>query len=264
MPHLHRVRELGANALVECSPAYLGRDPILLKRLSEASRLHLVTNTGYYGAADDKSLPPHAFTETADQLAARWTRECQEGIEDTGVRPGFIKIDVDPGRLSDVDGKLVKAAARTHLATGLAIAAHATDRASAMEELSILREEGVDGSAFIWVHGHAESDTDFHIRAAGQKAWVEFDSVHLDTIHSHEKLVAAMRKHGRLGRVLISHNAGWYSVGRPHGGDFRSYDNLFTQFLPALKKAGLRESEIRQLTVDNSREAFAIRVLRTC
>lgn len=35
LPHLKRVRELGFRSLAECAPAYLGRDPRLLKRLSD-------------------------------------------------------------------------------------------------------------------------------------------------------------------------------------------------------------------------------------
>ena len=69
LPHLRRLRALGCNALVECTPAYLGRDAALLKRLSDAAGIHILSNTGYYGAANDKHLPRHAFTETAEQLA---------------------------------------------------------------------------------------------------------------------------------------------------------------------------------------------------
>src|SRR2546425_7755934 len=57
LPHLLAVKAKGCRTLVECTPAWLGRDPVLLKRLSAASRLHLVTNTGYYGAADAKFVP---------------------------------------------------------------------------------------------------------------------------------------------------------------------------------------------------------------
>ncbi|HEX9710356.1 MAG TPA: phosphotriesterase, partial [Candidatus Thermoplasmatota archaeon] len=56
LPHLRAARDAGARTLVECTPAWLGRDPLLLRRLSEASGLHIVTNTGYYGAANDKYL----------------------------------------------------------------------------------------------------------------------------------------------------------------------------------------------------------------
>jgi phosphotriesterase-related protein len=59
---------------------------------------------------------------------------------------------------------------------------------------------------------------------------------------------------------MISHDAGWYHVGEPGGGDFRPFDLLFTKFIPALKKAGFADAEIRRLTVDNPCEAFAIRV----
>jgi phosphotriesterase-related protein len=61
LPHLQQVRALGCETLVECTPAYLGRDPVLLRRLSEASGVRILTNTGYYGAAKDKHLPAHAL-----------------------------------------------------------------------------------------------------------------------------------------------------------------------------------------------------------
>ena len=96
LPHLLALKARGARTLVECTPAWLGRDPALLVRLSEASGLHIVTNTGYYGAAQDKYLPAHAFEESAERLAERWTSEWRDGIEGTGIRPGFIKTGVDP------------------------------------------------------------------------------------------------------------------------------------------------------------------------
>ena len=61
---------------------------MLLRRLSEATGLHILTNTGYYGAANDIAIPKHAYDETAAQIAARWTAEARDGIEGTGIRPG--------------------------------------------------------------------------------------------------------------------------------------------------------------------------------
>jgi Phosphotriesterase family len=159
LPHLRRIRDQGIGTLVECTPAYLGRDVTLLRRLAEASGLHLVTNTGSYGANGGQHLPEHARTESADELAARWLREWREGIEGSGIRPGFIKIGTDAGPLPEVNRKLVRAAARSHLASGLTIAAHTGDGTAAMQELEILREEGVAPSAFIWVHAQNEPDT---------------------------------------------------------------------------------------------------------
>src|SRR5688572_30138356 len=102
LPHLKRAAEAGCRTLMECTPAWLGRDPKLLVRLSKASGVRLLTNTGYYGAAGNKYLPAFAKGETADELAARWLAEWEKGIDGTGVRPGFIKIGVDAGPLSEL------------------------------------------------------------------------------------------------------------------------------------------------------------------
>jgi len=260
LPHLKRVFELGVRTFVECTPAYLGRDPLLLKRLSEASGLHIVTNTGYYGVGKQKFLPPHALTETAGQLAGRWTAEWRDGIEGTGIRPGFIKIAVEAGPLSPIGRKLIQAAARTHKATGLAIASHTGDSTAALDQIAALGDEEVSASAFIWVHAQNARDSGVHFRAAQRGAWVSLDGLGPQSVERYAAMVKAMKERGFLHRVLVSHDAGWYHVGELRGGTFRPFDTLFTQLIPALKKAGFGDADIQQLTVANPREAYAIRV----
>jgi phosphotriesterase-related protein len=146
--------------------------------LSEESGLRLVTNTGYYGAADDRFVPAHAYAETADQLAARWIAEAREGIEGTGIRPGFLKIGVDRGTLSAIDRKLIVAAARCHRATGLTIAVHTGDGAAALDILATLKAERVAPSAYVWVHAQNEKDRALHVRAAVRPRSRSKSSVH--------------------------------------------------------------------------------------
>jgi predicted metal-dependent phosphotriesterase family hydrolase len=256
LPWLQEARRLGCETLVECTPAYLGRDPRLLKRLAEASGLHILTNTGYYGAARDRHVPAHAFDETAEQLAARWTREWRHGIDDTGLKPAFMKIGVDEAPLSAIDAKIVRAAALTHRETGLTIASHTSSGAAAMQELDLVEKTGVPASAFIWVHAQSERDQTFHVRAARRGAWIEFDGISETSVARHVELVAHMKRNGLLGHVLVSHDAGWYHVGEPGGGTFRSYDTLFTKFVPAAAATGLGKTDMHQLLVENPRRAL--------
>ena len=65
-----------------------------------------------------------------------------------------------------------------------------------------------------------------------------------------------MKTAGLLGRVLLSHDAGWYHVGEPGGGEFRRYTTLFTGLMPALVDAGVTKDEIRQILVENPRRAL--------
>ena len=257
LPHLRALRDLGCRTLVECTPAYLGRDVALLERLSRASGLTILTNTGYYGAANDKHLPRQAFTENAAGLAARWTREFEQGIDGTAIKPAFMKIGVDGAPLSEVDARLVQAAAITSRATGLPIASHTSSGAAAMAELEILDRGAVPAAAFIWVHAHNERDTTYHVRAARAGAWVEFDGVSEKSVGLHVDLVTRMKTEGLLGRVLVSHDAGWFHVGEPGGGQFRPFDTLFTRFVPALRKAGLTQADVDQLLIENPRRALS-------
>ena len=246
LPFLAKLKAAGGESLVDCTPAFLGRDASLLRRLAEASGLHIVTNTGLYGAADDKYVPAFAYSETADELALRWVREFEDGIPPDNIRPGFMKIGVDAGPLSAIDEKLVRGAARCHRRTGLTIASHTGDGVAAMAQLAVLKEERVQPSSFTWVHAQNEKDAALHERAASLGAWVEFDGIAPESVAEHVDLVMAMKRAGHLHRMLISQDAGWYHVGEPQGGKFRGYDFLLTGFLPALRKAGASPDDIRR------------------
>ncbi|GAG00627.1 unnamed protein product, partial [marine sediment metagenome] len=210
LPFLKQVSELGCKTFFECTPAYLGRDPMILKKLSEATGLNIITCTGYYGARKNNHLPAHAFSENANQLADRWIEEWMNGIENTGIRPGFIKIGVDTGSLSDVHRKLVEAAARAHLKTGLTIASHTGPATAAFDELEVLKKEGVDPQAFIWIHAQIEKKLNNHIKAAKLGAWISFDGLGPGKTKQYVELISNMKEHGLLNHVLLSHDAGWY------------------------------------------------------
>ncbi|HVR71119.1 MAG TPA: phosphotriesterase [Vicinamibacteria bacterium] len=251
LPHLRALRARGCRTLVECTPAYIGRDPALLRRLSEKSGLHILTNTGYYGAANDKFVPPHAYAETAEQLAARWTAEWTGGIEGTGIRPAFLKIGVDGGPLSPIDRKLVAAGALCHRRTGLRLHVHTGDGVAAQAIVDLLKAERVAPDAYVWVHAQNEKDRAVHRRLASEGVWISLDGVSEASLDAHVGGVADLARAGHLGRVLVSQDAGWYRVGEPGGGRFRPYTFLFDAFLPALHKTGLSEADTRALLVDN-------------
>ena len=256
VPYLVSLRQLGCRAIADCTTAYFGRDPALLRELSEKSGLHVLTNTGYYGAANDRYIPSHAHKETAGQLAQRWVREWREGIDGTGIRPGFMKLGVDAGPLSEIDRKLVVAAARAHLASGLVIAVHTGNNPVAAEQqLAILKAEGVSPAAWIWVHAHSVKDEAALLQAAKEGAWLEFDGLDPDSVNRHLELARLMKENGFLERVLISHDGNSFRAG---GQPPKPYDALFKVFIPALKSAGFTEQEIRQLTVENPRRAFTV------
>ena len=142
LPFLKDVKAKGVDTFIDCTPAYLGRDASILKRLSDAAGINMLTTTGYYGAVNEKFVPKHAYSESAQQLADRWISEWNNGIEGTSIKPGLIKTSTDKGPLTPMQRKLIQAAGITHLSTGLTIAVHSGNGDAAFEQLEILKAAG--------------------------------------------------------------------------------------------------------------------------
>jgi phosphotriesterase-related protein len=229
-PKLDALKPFGCKRLIECTPNFIGRDPLLLARLQDATGIELWTNTGLYGAANHKFLPAYAKDESPRQLAARWIAEWKGGVD--GVKPRFMKIGVNIAPLHPWDRKLVEAAAITHLETGLPIASHTSGGGrAAFEQMAILSRYKVPLDRFIWVHAQIEKNTRFHHDAARAGAWVSFDGIGESSLDENLAMFKHMVGAGVLQRCLVSQDSGWYRVGEPAGGQFNGYTYLYETFL---------------------------------
>jgi len=260
LPFLEEVKNKGCSTFIDCSPAYLGRDVKLLQRLSKASGLNIITNTGFYGAVGEKFLPRFVYHETSEQIASIWIKEWTDGIEGTGIKPGFLKTSVDKAPLSPTLRKIIDAAGITHLATGLTIGVHTGDGEAAKEQLEILKARGVAPEARIWVHAQNEKDNRYHIEAAKMGSWVSFDGINPNTIKDNLVYLQTMKSEKLLDHVLVSQDSGWYNVGEPKGGNYKNYITIFTHLIPSLEQNGFTKEEIDKLFVINPARAFTIRV----
>jgi phosphotriesterase-related protein len=255
LPYLQAIRDQGVQAFFDCTPAYLGRDVGILARLSRATGMHIITNTGFY---KEPYLPQRVFDRDAHAIAAEWIAEWQHGIDGTPVKPGFIKIAVHRELLKPTQEKIVRAACRTHNATGLAIACHTGHGPAALQMLDILQEEGTPANALIVVHANSEKDVTFHEKIAARGAWVEYDNIGSWEPQKHIELIQRMLDKGYKDRLLLSMDRGWYRVGEPGGGEVKPYTYLFGEFVQKMASAGINRDIIQTLTVDNPARAFAI------
>ena len=266
LPFLQKVKAAGCQTLIECTPNYLGRSPLLFKKLSEATGINILTNTGYYGAVNHKYLPAHVQTETPQQLANRWIKEWDEGIEGTGIKPSFMKISVGDAPISSLQRKIVEAAALTHSQSGLTIASHTGGGGAGMEEIAIIEAKGVSPSAFVWIHAQNEQNRELHFQAAHKGAWISFDGLYpadsklsAETINLYIDFLTGMKKEKLLHKTLLSQDSGWYHIGEPNGGNYLPYHLIFTDFIPKLYENGFSRKEINILMNENPYQAFRIR-----
>ena len=259
LPYLKELKKHKVDVFVDATPNFLGREVGLLKSLSERTGLRIITNTGLYGARNNKFIPEYAKDLSAEELAALWIEEYENGISGSSVRPGFIKISVDDTLpLHPYHKKLVKAAAITHKATGLAIASHTGKAAALWPQLEILKNSGVDPSAFIWIHAQAEDDYGEFLKAAHSGCWISLDGMGWE-LEKHIEKVRYAKENNFLDRVLISHDAGWYDPQKDVQ-EIQPYTAIFTEVYPRLKASGFTEGEWNQLISINPAEAFQIKI----
>ncbi len=269
LPFVLDAKNRGVQTFIECTPVYLGRDPLLLKELSGQTGLNFITNTGFYGARNNFFISQKSLSLSAEEMADLWISEFESGIEGTGIKPGFIKIAVDrTDTLSAEHRKIISAAGIAHLATGLVIASHTGPDGPALEQIGILKDLGVDASAFIWVH--AQSGTrEGLIKAAREGAWISLDNVRSrpemepgaqGSITWYAGKIVDMKKEGLLNRVLISHDSGWYDPAKSDGGTFNGFTDIFNSLIPALKENGFTNADIDQILARNPAEAFTVKI----
>jgi phosphotriesterase-related protein len=269
LPLILDAKRKGLKTLIDCSTAYFGRDPLMLKELSRKAGINIITNIGYFGVSNNKYLPDSFYSMDASELAAQWISEYENGIEGTGIKPGFIKIGVDDNPpLSAEHRKLVAAAALTHLKTGLVIESHTRTDEAAREQLDIIREMGVDPAAFIWVHSQ-RGTLEAVFEAAKEGVWISLDNVcnrpDLNpgdefSIDWYADRIMKLKEKGFIDKILLSHDSGWYDPSKPSGGTFKGYTDIFDYLVPAMKIRGFTEDELNKLLSKNPAAAFTIRI----
>jgi phosphotriesterase-related protein len=196
---------------------------------------------------------------TAKELAREWTREFNKGIGGTIVKPGFIKIGIDSADpLNEMHQKLVRAAALTHLETGLTIASHTGNATGLWPQLKILEEMGVSPKAFIWVHAQNEDDPNQYLHAAQAGCWISLDGLGWE-LENHIEKIDFAKENGILDRILISHDAGWYDP-QKNKQEIKPYNKIMNVLIPTLKTKGFTQADLDLLMSINPARAFSIQV----
>ena len=256
LPYIRDAQAQGVRTFVDCTPMFLGRDVDVLRRISELTGLHILTNTGQY---KEPYLPAKTFDLEAEALADQWIRESEEGIDGTSVKPGFIKTAVERESLAPMQQKVTRAAALTSRATGLTIATHTAAAVAAMEVLDIVEAVGVDSDRWIFVHAQHELDSDLLVEVARRGAWISLDGIGSSTVDAHIVPLLKLMDAGFERQVLLSHDAGWYRVGEEPGGPKDPFTYMLGEFIPLMKRKGVSDETVHTITVTNPAVAFEVR-----
>jgi phosphotriesterase-related protein len=266
VPKLREFHERGGGTFVDATGICNGRDIDYYKSLSAKTGVHIVACTGFVGG--DTALPFFARA-TVDYLTQQFVHEITVGIGGTGSLAGVIKVGVSRGgRMTDLDKRIYRAAARASLSTGVPVLTHlAIDAENA---IAIFEEEGLplDRVLFGHVDDGVNADKTRDTWIAEQGGRIGFDTFGYETELEDPPFWARPRKErldhflrfigaGFLDNALASADANCSPLGWP-GVKGHTINYLFTDLLPDLRAAGIDESTITRIFVDNPARFLAI------
>ena len=269
-------KRAGGGTIVEVSSIGLGRDPVGLRQIAEATGLNIITSCGYYKGAGH---PPEMAERSVEDVTAEFVRELTVGIGDTGIRAGVIgeiatgqPLYEVPRQVRDLtdypdmgptEEKVVRAAGRAQAETGAPVSVHFYNyRPSrlAHHALDILSEEGADLERVALCHLDTRPDSDSVASIADRGAFVEFDTFGIEFYSDltlgqfardtdRIKLVVETVERGYIDHILLSHDVCYKTLLVEYGG--WGYAHLTKHIEPRLRDAGLTDLQIDAMRVAN-------------
>ena len=253
---LGALRDAGGSALVEVTTPDLGRDPEALRRVAEATGLHIVMGAGWYR---QPFYPPQIDRLSTNELADMLIRELTVGVEGSGIRAGIIgEIGVNLDYATAQEERVLRAAARAHKATGAPITTHASMYPVGLLQLDILKDEGADLSRVIIGHCDTFLDQTYHLAILEAGAHAQFDTVARNHMNPDARRARALAELVRLGwaeQLLLSSDRCHRSDLRAFGG--AGYGVVFTQFFELLRREGVDEGTLDTMTIANPQRVLA-------
>ncbi|MGQ4601401.1 phosphotriesterase family protein [Nocardia sp. R6R-6] len=279
---LEHAKDAGVDTISDRTIPGAGRDVRLLKRIAEQTRINIIVPTGWYTWTD----APHPFMimdmlpETAStswpSLADYFVRDVEEGILDTGVRAGTIKITSDHHGLMDGVKLVMRAAAEAHRRTGVPLVTHTGIGLGirvAKDQQDYLEQLGVDVSRVNF--GHVDwtdpsVDLDEFEQVLSKGSFLSFDTAGLDyqwpTDHAAAirrtriERITGLIERGYLEQIMISQDDSTYHDLNPMPErEHPTFTTVSRRIIPELKAAGVTDEQITQITVANPRRLLETR-----
>jgi phosphotriesterase-related protein len=253
-PEIARIQALGVTALVECTTGGVGRRADIDLAVSQATGLPIVVPTGNYR---EPWIPDWVRTASEAALEGWMVRELTQRLDEADYRAGWIKLSAGDEGISELEARILRAAARAGAATNAVIGSHTIKGRVVLEQLDIIEAEGYRADRFISIHSQEEKDFGLNRAVAERGAWIEYDHVGRAPDAEVAALIVKALEAGLERQLLISHDRGWYDPAQPGGGKPQPYSHLSEAMLPRLRDLGVTTATLVQLTHRNPFAAFA-------
>lgn len=265
----------GIETIVDATTNECGRNPRFLKKISELTGMNIICSTGYYFEAESAYAYwnfRRSFADVEQEIYDMLAVELTEGIEDTDVKAGVIKLASSQGRITPMEEIFFKAAARAQRETGCTIITHTQGGTMGPEQSELLISSGAFPEKIAIGHMCGSIDIDYFERVLQQGVYVNMDRFGLEGELFHTPLdeqrmdvIKILAEKGYGDKILLGHDSVNVNLGRgmvmtPFMQEAMKDANIRTigkKVIPGLRRRGLSDEQIEAFLAGNPRAFFS-------
>jgi phosphotriesterase-related protein len=255
---LKEARDAGIDTVVDVTPFDVGRDVRFGQEVSRKSGMQIVACTGQH-----LFVPESYNARTLEEITELFIREIEQGIDQTDIKAGVIKVAAHADAMTPAEEKVFKAAARACNATGVPVETHTDSRRRGGEkQASIFEAEGLSPARVSLGHGNDTDDVDYLTGLAKRGYTLGMDHAFWGMASgatlSWQRRVECIKQlidAGFVNQLFLSNDWVFGDIERdkvnPHGWLYTTRKTI-----PFLKQIGVSQQAIHAITVENPKRFF--------
>jgi len=279
---VHDFKASGGSAIAEMSVPGLRSNIAGIKRISESSGVHIVASTGLY---TEDSWPEQYRSMTIDQFAQYMRKEIEEGIENTDIKAGHLKVAFAE-RPSEQGEVFLRAIAQVSNETGLSVTVHTGEEFvpdDVRRIVTVFLEEEINPGRVVMAHSSFfVVPVNLYTLALSPESWglnldyaLEFldqgfnlgidtfghiydgEVIGLMSITDWQRLayLVALVKGGYSSQIVLGSDVFLKILTRRFGGE--GYCRLPDTIVPHMRRLNIDESDIQRITIENPARLLA-------
>ena len=249
---MERYKKIGGLSVAEASTKHWGRNTLGMAEISKRSGVNIICCTGYL-CENQVDMNVWINDKTIDDIEKEMIDEVNVGMDNTEHKAGWIKFGTSYNYISKREEMIARAAARASIKTGAPVHSHTSTGTMGLEQIQILKEEGMDLNHFCVAHVSRNPDYWYHKKMLEQGVYLIYDGPGKAKYYTDEVLIELLRKlvkDGYEDKIMLSNDMGKKTHHKVYGYG-PGYEYIHDIFLPRLLDEGFSKEVVHKFMYEN-------------
>lgn len=211
----------GGKSIVDATAIDYGRELKDVSKLAQELGIHVIGTAGFNKSflwkahIPDRLKPIVGNFDTfedwirktsIENLVQHVVNEVEVGMEGTNFKAGQVKFGTGYNSITDLEEKTIIVIAKAHKITNVPIHSHTEAGTMGLEQLAILKREGVDPSRVSFGHMDRNLDRYYHRKLLDSGAYLSFDGLGKNKYATEEariQTIIDLIKEGYVKQILL-------------------------------------------------------------